>query len=76
MAVPPDFEVRGEWPLRAVPADPLPWMTLGRVYVVVLRRQSARSLPQAEVRDPVTDGLLATYRWPEARELFGLAALP
>ena len=66
----PDFEVRGEWSLRRFPRHPQPWMALGRVYVIVLRRASPGSLPEAEVRDRDTDEPLATYRWRVARQLF------
>jgi hypothetical protein len=67
-----NFEVRGSWPLKALPAQPEPWMALGRLYVVVLRRRSAQSLPEAEVRDPQTDAVLAVYSWQTARDLFGM----
>ena len=64
------FEVRGTWPLRQLPPDPQPWMVLGKVYVVVLRRASACSLPVADVCDPASGALLATFSWPVARGLF------
>jgi len=68
----PIFEVRGAWPLKVVPAQPEPWMVVGRVYVVVLRRRSAHTLPEAEVRDPKSDAVLARYPWHAARELFAM----
>lgn len=66
------FEARGEWPLQALPPCPEPWMILGQVYVVVLKRESLQALPRAEIRDRDSDEVLGSYSWQEARELFGL----
>ena len=67
----PIFEVRAERPMEALPHRPEPWMVPGRTYLLVLRRWSSRTLPEAEVRDVATGGVLGRYSWPEARRLFG-----
>ncbi|HEX6362178.1 MAG TPA: hypothetical protein VFZ93_04425 [Albitalea sp.] len=71
----PVFEVRGEWRLTVLPSHPAPWMVPGRTYVVVLRRCSSHTLPEAEVRDIDTGEVLARYSWRHAREIFRGRAL-
>jgi hypothetical protein len=72
----PNFEVRGDWRLTHLPADPAPWMVPGRTYGIVLRRRSPLALPEAVVLDRETGAELGIYSGRRARELFATATWP
>jgi hypothetical protein len=68
--VTPISEARGTWKLTTMPHSPERWMKAGEPYTVILRRYSAREMPEVEIRHAQTDKVLATYSWHEARMYF------